>query len=647
MKRKKRSAHTGKSKGPIGARSREPNVKKADGEESTVIDRYQQNTGFRVVGALGVSSTHSQTYPFGWFVSVVIIVVTFISFFPLFQNGFVDVWDDGPNLIENPEFRGLGWPQLRWMFTTFFFGHYQPLSWVTLGLDYLVWGMNPIGYHLTNLVLHSLNAVLFYFLSVRLLGKACNLSREDSSLRLGGVAAAVLFAIHPLRVESVAWATERRDVLSALFFLLAVHFYLRAAEAENHRGYVKWLVATVVVYVLSLLSKALGITLPVVLLILDIYPLRRLGIGQSKWIGPAVRHVWLEKLPFVALALILGWIALLAQYQSGAMEDPAHWGPVARFSQFFYSLVFYVWKTAVPIALSPLYELPEPFIPWDWPFVASGVAAVTLTSLFFALRNRCPGGLTIWLFYVALLAPVSGIAQSGPQLVADRYSYISCLGWALLYGRGIRYLSQRWLTSSRQSLVVAVGATIIPALVLGALTWKQTQVWRDSETLFSRVLAFNPRSRVAHSNLGHVLLARGGVDEAIGHFRKSLEIGADFLMANYGLADALSRQGKFDEAVQYYQRTLRIDPEFPEAHDNLGVILARRERLDEAMEHFQRALRFNPGLASARLHLGEALISRGQLDEAIVQLREALRVQPHFPEAQENLALALARRGNK
>ena len=245
-----------------------------------------------------------------WLAPCVVVVATTMAFLPTLANGFL-AWDDATNFLKNPHFRGLGWQQLRWMFTTFLLGPYQPLSWVTLGLDYLIWGMNPFGYHLTNLILHAANALVFYYLARRLLSMTLAAAHEEFSLQFGASLAALFFALHPLRVESVAWVTERRDVLSGLFFLLTLWCYVNMAQAATASGYKKWLSATLALYVLSLLSKATALTLPVVLLVLDVYPLRRMGGEVREWFAQAAHKVWLEKLPFVLLAALAGWVALL------------------------------------------------------------------------------------------------------------------------------------------------------------------------------------------------------------------------------------------------------------------------------------------------------------------------------------------------
>src|SRR3989475_7114580 len=262
-----------------------------------------------------------------WLVPALIALVTFAAFLPVLQNQFVD-WDDQRNFLDNHHYRGLGWTHLRWMWTTHL-GHYIPLTWMTLGLDYVLWGMNPLGYHLTNLLLHAANAVLFYFVAFRILGLGLPDpgDRRQADLVLSAGFAALVFAIHPLRVESVAWVTERRDVLSGLFYLSAILIYLRTCErGERGRG---WYWAAVGLFACALLSKSMVVNLPVVLLILDVYPLRRLGGSIGWWSEPA-RRGYVEKIPFVLLAAAASGHPPLGQPSPrtpGSVGSPSALGP--------------------------------------------------------------------------------------------------------------------------------------------------------------------------------------------------------------------------------------------------------------------------------------------------------------------------------
>src|SRR2546428_1342790 len=301
-----------------------------------------------------------------WLVPVLIALVTFAAFLPTLNNQFVD-WDDQRNFLDNHHYRGLGWTHLRWMWTTHL-GHYIPLTWMTLGLDYLLWGMNPVGYHLTNLLLHAANAVVFFFVVLRILTRALSSpSERGHALALSAGFASLVFAIHPLRVESVAWATERRDVLSGLFYLLTILMSLRAREREERgRG---WYWLSVAVFVLALLSKSMVVNLPVVLVILDVYPLRRLGGAVGWWSAPA-RRVYVEKIPFVLLAAAASAIALMAQLSHDTMVSVVQLSALGRLAVSVYGLSFYLWKTVAPVSLSPLYERSVGH-PWAAPFPLS------------------------------------------------------------------------------------------------------------------------------------------------------------------------------------------------------------------------------------------------------------------------------------
>src|SRR5438876_3980700 len=421
-----------------------------------------------------------------WLVPVLIALVTVAAFLPTLQNQFVN-WDDDENFLDNPHYRGLGWTQLRWMWTTFHLGHYIPLTWMTFGLDYRLWGMNPFGYHLTSLLLHAANAVVFFFVVRRILALALpGPSERGHALAVSAGFAALVFAIHPLRVESVAWATERRDVLSGLFYLSAILVYLRACE-RGERG--RWYWGAVALFGCALLSKSMVVNLPVVLLILDVYPLRRLGGSIGWWSAPA-RRVYGEKIPFVLLAAAASAIAVMAQSSVHAAVSLAQLSALDRLAVAAYGLSFYLWKTIVPLNLSPLYELRPPVNPGATPFILSYGVILAISAIVLALRRRVPGLLAAWVVYVVVLLPVLGIFQSGPQIAADRYTYLAGLGWALLAGAGL-------LSASRRYPLLTTGLAVFLLLGLGTLTWNQVHVWHDSEKLWVHALAVEPKSPMA------------------------------------------------------------------------------------------------------------------------------------------------------
>src|SRR5213593_3848262 len=533
-------------------------------------------------------------------IPLVIAFSTFAAFLPALQSQFVS-WDDAENFLDNAHYRGLGWSPLHWMWTTHQ-GHYIPLTWMTLGLDYLLWGMNPVGYHLTSLLLHAANAVVFFFVVRRILTLALPSPAERShALAVSAGFAALVFAIHPLRVESVVWATERRDVLSGLFYLLTILVYLRAyaREAPGRRSY--WL--SVALFGCALLSKSMAVSLPIVLLILDVYPLRRLGGFVGWWWSEPARRVYVEKIPFVLLAAAASAIALMAQLSHHSMVSVVQLSALGRLAVSAYGVSFYLWKTVAPVNLSPLYELPPTVNPGAVPFILSYGLVLAITAIILALRRRVPGLPAVWLAYIVVLLPVLGIFQSGQQIAADRYTYLAGLGWAILAGAGLLFSLGRSKTGTLTTSPI-VGVAMCLVVGLGVLTWDQVKVWHDSEKLWTHVLAMDPQSSIAENNLGVARAGERKLAEAVEHYQRALQIRPEHAGAHYNLGNALARQGKLTEAIEHYQQAVHIKPDHADAHNNLGNALARLGKLTEAIEHYQQAVDLKPDSAEAHNNWG-------------------------------------------
>ena len=547
-------------------------------------------------------------------------------FWPALGHQFVD-WDDPMNLVDNPEFRGLGWQNLRWMFTTTLAGHWIPVTWISFGVDYRLWGMDPLGYHLTNVLLHAASAVAFYFVALRLLRAATDAG--ERVLWLGALAAALFFAIHPLRVESVAWVTERRDVLSGLWFLLTILTYLEATGSDGARRR-RWLAGSVACFVVAAMSKAIVMTLPVLLIVLDVYPLRRLPTRWREWTAPAARAVWWEKAPYVVVGVVTGVIAHHAVRSYGDMIAAL---PLEnRVAVALYGLAFYAWKTFLPILIAPMYQLLASQDPYDGPMLASAAGVIGLTSVLVRLRHRWPAGLAVWLVYVVLVVPVSGIIQSGPQLVAARYSYLPGLALALLVGGAVCRLGEfaaarppagRW---ARAGLAAVVGGYA----GLAILSWQLVWVWRDSETLWAYAVSLEPASPLAHGNLGFAYLNRGRLPEAERETRVALRLAPEWELGQQNLAAVLARQERFVEAG--------------EARAQLGYLLLKHRKYDAAVALFQKEVSVRPGDAAAHNNLGAALLLRGDVGSAIEHFEQCLRLDPGHEKARRNLAAARQRR---
>ncbi|MDE2143927.1 MAG: hypothetical protein KGJ84_16075 [Elusimicrobia bacterium] len=463
-----------------------------------------------------VSADRSSSPP-RWLFPALIAVATALAFRTALSARFL-TWDDLDNFVLNDNYRGLGWTNLKWMFTAIHMGVYIPLTWLSCAFDYELWGMNAAGYHLTNLVLHALNAVLVFRIAAALYDG--EFAAERSWLTdFSAAGAALLFALHPLRVESVAWVTERRDVLSGFFFLAAVRFHLQGRRK-----------AAVGAFGFSLLSKATGVSLPALLLVLDFYRAPRMD--RRAWVA-TLR----EKIPFLLLSVPFAVVALLGQAEKGAAKSWSAFGLTERLAVSSRSALFYLYRTAWPFHLSPLYRLP-PFEKLNlWPFPAYVVLTALATVLAVLRARKQPALASAWFWYLLALFPLSGFFQSGGQLAADRYSYIPCLSWAVFAGGLLREIFRR-RTDVR--LRVGAGAALVVLIAgLGFLADRQTRVWRDSVSFWSYVVSEDPGSPAARNNLGATLAQRGDLKDAVKEFRETLRLDPGREDARLNLVKAL------------------------------------------------------------------------------------------------------------
>ncbi|MBI2202418.1 MAG: tetratricopeptide repeat protein [Candidatus Rokubacteria bacterium] len=574
-------------------------------------------------------------------VPVVIALVTFGVFSTALDNGFVD-WDDSVLITKNEHFRGLGWSQIRWMFSTILMGHYVPVTWLTLGLDYVLWGMDPAGYHFTNVVIHALNGALFYFLALRLL--RASTSFGAFSLHVAAAVSALWFAIHPLRAESVAWVTERRDVLSGLFFFATLLLYLQARERDGAARVWRHAAAGAC-YVLAFLSKSMVMTLPALLILLDVYPFRRLTLSPRTWLAP---DVWREKVPYLALGVVAALVGYWAQAANVFITTLTTIPLGGRVAMVAHSLWFYLSKTLLPTGLSPLYELP-PRVELSAPeFRLPLVAAVVITAILVALWRRWPAGLAVWAAYALLLSPVIGIVHSGHQLTHDRYSYLSCLGWALLIGGAAGSLavaySRRVISSAVASAAAVAGVAWIAAL--GVLTWHQAGTWRDTETLWRYALESTPDCSVCQVNLGTVLLNQNLGALALGHLERALEHRPDRMRAHQNIGLALARGGDVERALGHFRRAVERYPDDPSTLMNFGVSLMKLRRPAEGIAYLRQAARLAPNDPTVAGNLASALLETGRAAEAVEMFRRAVALNPSGSYPRYGLMQALLSTGD-
>jgi tetratricopeptide (TPR) repeat protein len=380
---------------------------------------------------------------------------------------------------------------------------------------------------------------------------------------------------------------------------------------------------------------------------LDTFPLRKLG--GRRYADFANKRVWVEKLPFFLLAVVAGVVGIAAKHHAGALGSIDAYGFIPRAFQAMYGIVFYLWRTILPLHLSPIYELGFHFNPWDQTRILAAISVLTISVALVIARRHWTAGLAAWAGYIVILAPVLGLFQSGPQLVADRYSYLSCLVWPILLAAGLLLFWRRWLQSHRRppGLLLIVPAGAIMVATLGVLTWRQTRIWHDSETLWRHAIAVEPDSSVAHHNLA-VELAKepGKLEEATAHLREALKLHPNFPDAHVNLAKTLAVQGRLEDAIRHFYRALQIDPNFASAHHGLGNLLAMQGDLPESITHFKEALKAQPENPEIHNNLATSLLKLGLRKEAILHYGEALRISPGDGTAHYNLANALASQGD-
>ena len=569
-------------------------------------------------------------------------LVTAVVFAPVLRAGFLD-WDDPINFLDNPYYRGLGWPQLRWMLTASVMGHWIPVTWLTLGADFAVWGMNPFGYHLTNLLLHAVSAALFYLVARRLLGLAMP-AASPGIASLGAAVAALYFAVHPLRVESVAWITERRDLTSGLFFLLTILAYLKAHERPPAVA-TGWRWVSLAAAALALASKSIVMGLPLVLLILDVYPLGRLGPRVRDWWGIQARPVWREKIPFVLLALATGAAAYLVQRSTGYLT-PAD--PAGRIGMIAYNVWFHLWKTVAPLDLGPIYELPPRVNPLELPYLLSAAGALAITAAVWLLRRRWPAGLAIWTFYLVMLAPVAGFVHTGNHLGADRNTYVPGMAFALPVGAlaMIIVLARRRGLLSAPIAAVALGVVAIWIGGLALTTRAQCAVWHESETLWRYAIEVEPGCAICHHNLGTHVARRGDWTPALVLLDQAIALRPDRseFQATYG--PLLIQMGRRAEGVAKLRYRLGQEPRDVTARVNLGIALIEDGRAGEAIVELEQALRVKPDFVPALTSLGRALLAEHRAEPAQVAFERALSIDPGDPVAHLGLARAHLARGD-
>lgn len=551
---------------------------------------------------------------------IALVVVTLGIYAQVIGHQFVNL-DDANYIYENTMVnRGLTLAGIVWAFTTFHASNWHPLTWISHMIDCQLFGLKAGGHLFVNALIHSANVALVFWFLRRATGGP---SRTGSVWPSAIVAA--LFALHPLHVESVAWAAERKDTLATFFGLLSLIAYVRYAESPSGKRYA--LVA--VTLALGLMAKPMLVTWPFVMLLLDYWPLHRLDTSE-------VKERIVEKIPLFVIVALSALITFIAQSHGGAVRTFVA-GPMwLRLTNALLAYAKYLWRTFWPYDLALYYPYPDVFNVIH--LVGAAIVLLAITAFCFSERKRRPYLIVGWLWFIGTLVPVIGIVQVGGQAMADRYHYIPSIGLFIAVVFGLADLAARWPFLAKIAPAVT-GATL---LVLAVLTFRQVQLWHDTFTLFDHTLRIAPhRNLPIEYNLGLAFGDAGKYDEAIVHFENALEVDPNFPLALLNMGVTRQKQGRTTEAITFYERTIKIAPNIPQAHIGLGLGLAAQKKFEAAEEELREAARLNPADADSRTNLGLVLAQLGKISEGIDTLREALRLDPNSAEAHNNLGIVL------
>jgi Flp pilus assembly protein TadD len=544
-------------------------------------------------------------------------------------HAFIE-YDDQIYLLENPHVRnGFSLENMKWAFSAGYAANWHPLTWLSHMLDVKLYGLNPTGHHLTSVFLHAFNAVLLFTLMSRITG-----ALWKSAL------VALLFALHPLHVESVAWAAERKDVLSTLFWLVSLHLYARYVKSPTPSRYI----LVVITFCLGLMSKPMLVTLPFVLLLMDFWPLQRTAFWSADTITSpryqTIRFLILEKLPFLLIAAATGIITVVAQQRGNAMTPLVASPLTERLQNALIAYIGYLGKMFWPTDLAVFYPFQTDFPAWK--VLCAACLLIAVSVIVFRERRHRPYLLFGWSWYIITLAPVIGIVRVGLQAMADRYTYMPLTGIFIALAWGAEEWLERCDTRPRK-LLYGLTAAMITVCIL--LTWHQIRYWRDTTTLFTHALESTRNNYMAHSVLGRHLEREGRLEQALTRFSEALEIAPWYEYAKVHQGIILMNQGRLDAAVFKYNEAIIQNPTSVSGHINLGIVMGLQGRHEDAIRNFRIAINFNPHSEAAHYNLGVELAKTGKFEDAIQHYYNALKIDPGDMNCHNNLGVALAELG--
>jgi Flp pilus assembly protein TadD len=605
-------------------------------------ERTPKSESFREQGTFEVSHVTTLERP-DLLILLGLAVVTFGIYAQVIGHRFITL-DDLLYIEGNPMVnRGVTLRGLAWAFITFHAGNWHPLTWIAHMIDSQLFGMIAGGHLLVNALIHAANTLLLFWLLLR-----------TTHARWSSALVAALFALHPLHVESVAWASERKDTLSTFFGLLSLIAYVRYAEARvalascqsigwkpmPHGAARKWYAWTAITLALGLLAKPMLVTWPFVMLLLDYWPLGRWQSAKSRAQGWNLRKLIIEKIPLFALVAASAVVTSIAQSHGGAVRTFEEASLALRLSNALVSYAKYLLLAFWPNDLAVFYPFPRAGIP-GWQIIGAALLLIGITAFCVFERKIRPYLIVGWLWFLGTLVPVIGLVQVGGQTMADRYFYIPSIGLFIAIVFGLANIAERrrvapWLTAAIANVVV---------LVLATLTNAQIHRWTDSVTLLEHALAVTPPKAAIEYHLGLALYRSGQLDEAAAHFEKALQLAPHDHISLYYMGVCRFYQGRVPEAIEYARAAIRLQPDAAKAHDLLGMALAMQNQNEPALDEARRAAELAPEDADIRNDLGLALARLGKIPEAIDELREALQLNPNNAAAHANLGLSLLQSG--
>lgn len=581
------------------------------------INSGENKSSNSVASVHSLQASSNQIPNWFWALLCLPILMTYLIYQKAIDFDFVN-WDDPLYIQYNPYIREFSLSSIIWLLTHYYAGFWTPLTMISLSFDYLIGGLNPQVYHFHNIALHCINTALVYILSYRILTLAEDKSSNGRIIErpitklFSAFMVAILFGLHPIHVESVAWATERKDLLYGLFFLASIITYISYNAQSPRRSWKYYL--CLLFFFLSTASKPMSVTLPFVLILLDYWPLRR--------IHTHLKYVFVEKMPFFAIVVLSSALAVISQYQAGTLAGFGNLSLSFRIMNAFHSIIFYLWKMILPFGLTTLYPVVYSRT-YSVEYIGSAILVAAICYFVYKSRNKYPSLLTAWLYYMITLAPVLGIIQVGHQSAADRFTYLPSLGPFLI----IAVFMIRVFHKRQSILFVALSVIMF---FLGYRTNKQVNVWQNSITLWENTLKTIPRnSTVAYTNLADAYKTGGRLMDALREFERAILIGPPTTYPHDGRGEILLSNGMVDDSIREFVAAISIDPNNNSPYCHLALAYKQKGLYTDALNSVKKAIQIDPYYSEAHNILGVIYNDLGRYNDSIKSFQRAMSLEPY------------------